>query len=138
MAELTPKEILTRYCKAMEIGADECIALMHDDIVLYAPCVPAPVPKTMTGLEAVGGAYKMLFARLFKQFRWSGEIFATDNPEVAVARMSSRVELMDGRQYANEYMLLSRVRDGKLCEHHEFFDSERATEAFGDLLSGRE
>ena len=134
MAELTPKEVLARYCKAMEIGADECIALMHDDIVVYAPCVPAPVPKAMIGLDVVGGAYRMLFARLFKQFRWSGEIFATDNPEVAVARMSSQIELMDGRQYTNEYTLLSRVRNGKIYEHYEFFDTGRAAEAFADLL----
>lgn len=134
MTDITPKAVLARYIKAMEIGADACLELMHKDIILHAPCVPVPVPKIMTGLETVTGVYQLMFTRVFKQFRWNGEIFATDNPEVAMALMTSQVVLMDGRSYSNEYTIISRVRDGKIYEHYEFFDTGRASEAFAGLL----
>ena len=133
---MTAKDVLAQYCKAMESGADACLRLMDENIVFHAPCIAAPVPKTMTGIEAVGGAYQMLFAHIFKKFRWSGEIFATDNPEVAIALMTSQVELMDGRAYSNDYTVISRVRDGKIYEHTEFFDTARACEAFAGLMGG--
>lgn len=135
MTDITPKAVLSRYIKAMETGADACLELMDKDIIFHAPCVPVPVPKIMTGLETVTGVYHLMFARVFKQFRWNGEIFATDNPEVAMALMTSQVVLMDGRSYSNEYTIISRVRDGKIYEHYEFFDTGRASEAFAGLVS---
>lgn len=135
MTDITPKGVLTRYIKAMEIGANACLELMDKDIIFHAPCVPVPVPKIMTGIETVTGVYQLMFARVFKEFRWTGEIFATDKPDVAMALMASKVVLMDGRSYGNEYTIISRVRNGKIYEHYEFFDTGRAGEAFAGLVS---
>lgn len=118
----------------METSAEACIRLMDENITFHAPCVPAPVPRSMSGIEAVAGAYRMLFALVFKSFCWSGEVLATEDPEVAIALMNSRVEVMDGRVYSNDYAVVSRVRNGKICEHTEFFDTTRASEAFAGLI----
>lgn len=135
MSNPSPRDVLLQYCEAMQIGAEPCLALMAEDIVFHAPCVPAPIPKDLQGLEAVAGAYRLLFAKFFKDFKWSGEVFsAREDDEVAIALMKSDVELMDGRRYANDYTVLVRVRDGKIREHYEFFDTARAAEGFAGLL----
>ncbi|CAN5393212.1 hypothetical protein BH10PSE12_BH10PSE12_13400 [soil metagenome] len=131
----TAADVLRAYCAEMEKGADGCIALMAPDIVIYTPCIPAPIPKSIHGRDAVAATFQALFGQLFGTFRWASlEVHGTDDPEVAVALAKSQVVLKDGRDYANDYMFWSRVRDGKIVEQHEYMDGERAGAAMQGMF----
>lgn len=125
----TAKEILEQYCAAMEKGADECMALMADDVVLRAPTMAPPIPQEVRGLAQVRPLYEMLFAQVFDEFRWTYQVYATDDDEVAFATAASTPKLRNGLPYKQDYAIYSRVKDGKIVEHTEFMDSNRFQKA---------
>ena len=131
----TAAEVLRRYCDAMEVGTEGCIAQMAEDIVFHSPCVPPPIPKLFVGRDSVAQVFEVLFTKLFKEYRWDKlEILGTEDPAIAVAKATSKVVLLDGRDYSNDYAFWCRVKDGKIVEHIEYMDGYRAAAAFEGLL----
>src|ERR1700693_3171689 len=95
-----PIDVVRRYVDGMEAGLEECMAEMSDDIHLISPCVPEPVPKEFRGIASVRAVFEILFTTLFKEFRWTRkEIYATDDPSVVVALLTSNVILRNDRPY---------------------------------------
>ena len=130
----TAVEVMRRYCAAMEVGPEGCIAEMAPNIVLHTPCIPPPIPKVLTGREAVAATFDYLYTKLFKQFRWLElNVLATADPTIAVARAKSDIILQDGRSYSNDYCFWARIENGKIVEKHEFMDGFRVVAALEGL-----
>ncbi len=132
----TAADILREYCAEIEaVAVDRVMRYMAPEIVFRTPAAPAPMPRELIGFDAVHSALGLAFTKMFKEFRWSKlEIHETDDPNVAVALASSRVKLVSGGDYSNDYMMLSRIKDGKIVEHYEFFDGARAAAATAGLF----
>lgn len=126
------KELLGQYLSAIERGdAEAATASFADDCVINTPCMPEPSPKSMIGRTSFTSVLKWVFSTVFKKFTWAElEIHTTDDPNLVFALAKSHVELHDGRIYSNEYVIYARVRDGKIVEETEFFDTTRAAKAF--------
>ena len=113
---------------------EACVKAFAKDGVMHTPCLPSAFPRVRTGSQDLAQVYDFLFTAVFKSFAWVElEVHATDDPSLAFARARSRAELTDGRTYSNEYACYARVRDGLITEYTEFFDTERAIEAFKHL-----
>lgn len=125
-------ELLGQYLAAIaRCDAEAATASFADDCVINTPCMPEPSPKSMTGRATFTPVLKWVFATVFKKFSWAElEIHTTDDPNLAFALGKSKVELHDGRSYSNDYVIYVRVRDGKIVEETEFFDTTRAAKAF--------
>jgi len=128
--------VVRNYFNAIDrMDATMTAASYADDGVMHTPCLPSTFPRTQTGRAAIEQVFGFLFTQVFKKFSWVGlEIYAAEgDPTLVFSRCRSDCELTDGRPYANEYACISRVREGRLIEHTEFFDTERAIESFKHL-----
>lgn len=125
-------DLLGQYLAAIaRSDVTAATSLFSDDVVLHTPCMPEPTPKVMTGRAAITPVLQYVFGAVFKKFTWTElEIHTTDDPNLAFALAKSHVELQDGRIYSNDYAIYARVRDGKIVEETEFFDTTRAAKAF--------
>ena len=124
--------LLRQYMDAIaRCDALAATTLFDDDAVIHTPCMPEPTPKVINGRAAYASVLEWVFAAVFKKLTWTRlEIHATDDPNLAFALATSSVELHDGRSYGNDYAVFVRVRDGKIVEDTEFFDTTRAAQAF--------
>ena len=49
-------------------------------------------------------------------------------------RMEGSGKLVDGGEYLNQYHFLMRIRDGRICETYEYFDSLLVEKVFGPFM----
>lgn len=61
-------------------------------------------------------------------------VHATRDPELVFATARSQAETAWGAPYANTYVFRTRLRDGKIVEHTEFFNALPVLEVFKDHL----
>lgn len=129
--------LLNRYLDAVSrCDANAVLALLGEDVVFNTPCMPKPAPPVTVGRAAVDQTLQWVFAQVFKRFEWTRrETHASDDPHLAFAIAQSRVELHNGTVYSNDYMLYTRSREGLIVEHAEFFDTQRAAQAFATLAA---
>ena len=123
----TAKEALRAWLDAIAArDMDTCAAMLADDVVVRVPLAPPGVPPQIEGKAAFEPVLRHVHS-LFASYEWFDlELFGTDDEEVAIATAGSRVQLGDGRDYVNDYVVFARVRDGKLVEYREYFDPIRA------------
>jgi uncharacterized protein len=58
-----------------------------------------------------------------RSFAWRDvEIRATEDPELFVTTARSEAVLVSGDNYANDYIMITRVRGGLIAEHTEYFN----------------
>jgi ketosteroid isomerase-like protein len=126
----TPKDTLRAWLEA--IGArdmDACAELLDEHVVVRVPLAPEGVPPRIEGRAQFEPLLRAIHTG-FASYQWTNlELYGTDDPEVAIATSGSTVELADGREYLNEYVVYARVRDGRIIEYREYFDPVRATAA---------
>ena len=61
--------------------------------------------------------------KIKERFDWHDVVIrATEDPELFVVTARSDVLLRSGQHYANGYVMLTRVRGGKILEHVEYFN----------------
>lgn len=125
----SPTAVLRDWAACIErLAADGCTALMAEDAVLLAPFAPEPIPPRIEGAAAIGAVFRQVFGA-FRRFRcFDTEIHATDDPEQALMTARSEIELANGGDYRQDYVM-ARVRDGRIVEYREFFDPVRAQRA---------
>jgi len=111
--------------------AESWPAYATDDVVIRLPFAPPGVANELRGrthaIEALGGLWKAK-----KSFAWLDVVIrGTDDPQLYVTTARSEAVLMSGRHYANSYVILTRLRDGKVAEHVEYFNPLPVIEVFG-------
>lgn len=102
-----------------------------DDLVIRLPYAPPGVQEEMRGFAAARENLSHHWGTK-KSFEWHDvAIRATDEPGLYVTTARSEVELNDGTPYRNSYVMLTRVRDGKVVEHSEYFNPLPVLEMIG-------
>ncbi len=102
-----------------------------DEIVIRLPYAPPGVASEIRGIDSAISALSGSWAAK-RYFAWHDVVIRkTEDPELLVTTARSEVELISGRHYANNYIMLTRIRDGKILEHTEYFNPLAVIEAYG-------
>lgn len=92
------------------------------DVVVRLPYAPPGVLPVMRGFDEARDTLAHHWPTK-RRFDWRDvEIRATEDPELFVTTARSDVELANGEPYANDYVMLTRVRGGRIVEHAEYFN----------------
>ncbi len=93
-----------------------------DDLVMRLPYAPPGVLAVMTGLAETRDTLGHHWGTK-QSFDWRDVvILGTEDPELYVTTARSEVVLANGEPYANDYVIMTRVRGGKIIEHTEYFN----------------
>jgi ketosteroid isomerase-like protein len=117
------KRLIREWLDMSAMGpADAWDGKVADDLVLRLPYAPPGVLPEMRGLAAARETLSHHWATK-RSFEWRDVVIRqTEDPELYVTTTRSEVILMSGEPYANDYIMLTRVRDGKIVEHAEYFN----------------
>lgn len=117
------KALIREWMKITAMGpAEAWEGKASDDLVIRLPYAPPGVTEEVRGFAA---------AREMLSHHWAGKLrfdwldvvtLATEDPELFVTTARSDVLMEGGVPYANNYVMLTRVRDGKVVEHAEYFN----------------
>lgn len=111
--------------------AEGWAARAHDDVVIRLPFAPPGVPSELRGLTQAVAAMSAVW-QAKKSFTWHDVVIRrTEDPELFVITARSEAVLLSGQRYANSYVIFTRVRDGKVAEHVEYFNPLPVIEVFG-------
>ena len=117
------KQIVRRWLDVSALGPSEAWhELCSSDLVVRFPYAPPPVQRELNGLDAALATSSAHWNNMAK-FEWHDvEIHATDDPDLFMTTCRSETMTVGGYPYANNYVLKTRFRDGKIVEHVEWFD----------------
>ncbi len=117
--------VVTRYLGALKrMDADGIFAELADDVVLELPLAPEGMSRKIEGKEAFVAFFGPVAAGLWKEIEFpTMSIRGETDPERVVAEYTSVGTFANGKPYANTYVNLCRVVDGKIVETKEFFDA---------------
>jgi ketosteroid isomerase-like protein len=106
-------------------------AYATEDVVIRLPFAPPGVANELRGRACAIEALSSLWTAK-RSFVWHDVVIrGTDDPELFVTTARSEAVLVSGRHYANNYVILTRLRDRKVAEHVEYFNPLPVIEAFG-------
>jgi len=125
------KQVVLDFYDAGDRGdLDACIALLADDIT-WTNIGSTKFSGTYVGKQAL---VEQLLGPLFGQLK-AGISSTIENmvaeSDFVVAQTAGTAETHDGRPYNNSYCQVIRVRDGKISEVKEYFDTELTNSVFG-------
>jgi len=92
------------------------------DFVLRLPFVPAGVPTEFRGRETARAALAGSAAGRSRLVFSDVVILRTEDPELVVTTARGAATMADGRAYRNDYIMLTRIRDGVVLEHVEYLN----------------
>jgi uncharacterized protein len=101
-----------------------------DDVVIRLPFAPPGVANELRGVTQAVAAMSAIW-RAKKSFTWHDVVIRkTEDPELFVTTARSEALLLSGQHYANSYVIFTRIRDGKVVEHVEYFNPLPVIEVF--------
>ncbi len=110
--------------------AERWPAKAADDVVIRLPFAPPGVPAELRGASRATEALGAMW-RTTERFAWHDVVIrGTEDPELFVTTARSEVVLLSGQRYANAYVILTRVRNGRVAEHVEYFNPLPVIEVF--------
>jgi ketosteroid isomerase-like protein len=95
---------------------------VDEDVVIRLPYAP---PGVASELRGSGHARETLSEhwKTKRSFAWRDVVIRrTEDPELLVTTARSEVMLVSGQPYQNDYIMLTRIRGGKIVEHVEYFN----------------
>ena len=102
-----------------------------DDVVIRLPFAPPGVANELRGLTQAVAALSAVW-KSKESFTWHDVVIRrTEDPELFVSTARSEAVLLSGQHYANSYVMLTRMRHGKVIEHVEYFNPLPVIEVFG-------
>jgi ketosteroid isomerase-like protein len=124
-------ETMRRWLDLVAIGpAETWRGRVAADVVIRLPFAPPGVPNELRGFAAAVAAMEPVWAGK-ESFEWRDVVIRrTEDPELLVTTARSEVRLTSGRPYANSYVMLTRIRNGEVLEHVEYFNPLAVIEAF--------
>ena len=127
-----PIPIMREWLGLVAMGPAEAWAgRVSEDLVLRLPFAPPGVQREVVGREAAVEALRPAWSAK-ESFAWHDVVIRrTEDPELLVTTARSEVLLRSGRTYANSYVMLTRIREGRVCEHVEYFDPLAVIAAYG-------
>lgn len=120
------KQVVLDFYAAGERGdMDTCFALLADDIT-WTNIGSTAFSGTFVGKQAL---LDDLLGPLFGQLR-NGIATTIENlvaeGDLVVAQTTGQAETLDGQAYNNSYCQVMRIRDGRIAEVKEYFDTQLA------------
>ncbi len=102
-----------------------------EDFLLRLPFMPAGAPTDYRGRElarsvlegSASGRTRIVFSDV--------RILRTEDPELVMTTASGVATMHSGKPYKNEYIMLTRIRDGVVLEHIEYLNPLAVMEAMG-------
>lgn len=92
------------------------------DFVLRLPFVPEGVPNEFKGRD-VAQAVLRASAQGRSPLVFTDKIIRrTEDPELALTTARAEAVMANGKPYRNEYIMLTRIRDGVVIEHIEYLN----------------
>lgn len=126
------KALIREWMDITAMGpAEAWVGKASDDVVIRLPYAPPGVMEEVRGFEAAREMLSHHWGNK-QRFDWIDVVIrATEDPELFVTTARSDV-LMDGDvPYANDYVMFTRVREGKVVEHAEYFNPLPVLEMLG-------
>jgi len=125
------KQVVRRFYDAAARGdMDACFAVLADD-VKWTNIGTTKFSGTYTGKQAL---LEQLLGPLFAQLK-AGIFPTVENliaeADVVVAQTTGTAETHDGVPYNNSYCQVMRIREGKIVEVKEYFDTQLTNSVFG-------
>ena len=93
-----------------------------EDFVLRLPFVPPGVPNAFEGRETAQAVLKASAQNRTPLVFTDKVIRRTDDPELALTTARAEATMANGNPYRNEYVMLTRIRDGVVIEHIEYLN----------------
>lgn len=125
------KQVVRSFYDAAARGdMDACFALLADD-VKWTNIGTTRFSGTYAGKQAL---IEQLLGPLFAQLK-AGIATTIENltaeADIVVAQTTGVAETLDGVPYNNSYCQVIRIREGKIAEVKEYFDTELTSSVFG-------
>lgn len=92
------------------------------DLTLRLPFLPAGMPGEFKGRETVRAVLAASAERRSKLEFEDVLILRTEDPELVLITAKAHALMDSGREYRNEYVMLTRIRDGVVLEHVEYLN----------------
>lgn len=122
--------VLEFYAAGARGDTDACLALLADDIT-WINIGSTKFSGTYSGKQVL---VDQLLGPLFSQLKAgiaSRVERLTAESDIVVAQTSGSAETLDGVVYNNSYCQVIRIRDKKIAEVKEYFDTELTSSVFG-------
>lgn len=121
------------------IGGTKRLEIYHEDGIKDLPFLPASLKAV--GIEALR-AHHELSAKRFPEWQWSDvKIISTEDPGLffVLSNGSGTLLLETGPvNYENKYVLIFKVRDGKISELIEYNDPLKLLKAAGGKIVAKD
>ena len=92
------------------------------DFVLRLPFVPEGIPNEFRGRETAQAVLRASASGRSPLVFTDKVIRRTEDPELALTTARAEAVMANGRPYRNEYIMLTRIRDGVVLEHVEYLN----------------
>lgn len=131
----SPREVVERFMRATADNAwDDLADLYAPDVVIEIPFAPPGVPKRTEGRERLRERFKSIAGwRRFER----AELLAmheTQDSEVVVAEWSAHGQVTaTGRSFTFSYIMVVRVRDGRIVFSRDYSNPIDGAKAFDRL-----
>jgi uncharacterized protein len=118
-----PIKLIHEWLDMVAMGpAEAWTGKVAQDVIIRLPFAPPGVAGELRGFdharETLGEHWKTK-----QSFKWRDVVIRrTEDPELLLTTARSEVILRSGQPYANNYIMLTRIRDGKVIEHIEYFN----------------
>jgi uncharacterized protein len=101
---------------------EKFVASITDDVLMRFPYIPAGMGGDINGVEHATTVFREVW-KGFPTFEWHDVVIKKiEGEDYYVTTGRSTATRPNGDAYANDYVLLTRLRDGKVCEHIEYFN----------------
>ena len=123
-ADTEAVSVVRRYLEGLRrMDPEAMFAEVAEDLVLELPLAPEGMPKRVEGKAAFVEFFGGVAGGLWKEISFPTlDVRGEADPERVIAEYTSVGTFANGKPYANTYVNLCRVRDGKIVETAEFFD----------------
>lgn len=92
------------------------------DFVLRLPFVPEGVPSEFKGRDVAQAALQSSAKGRSPLVFTDKVIRRTEDPELILTTAHAEAVMANGKPYRNEYIMLTRIRDGVVLEHVEYLN----------------
>lgn len=136
MSATENKQVVRKFMDAMSKRDIQALADLTTDDLTYSILGTA----TISGERDKDGFVEVatgLAGLLDGDIAFDDVVFTAEDDRVAAA-FNGRGRLIDGRKYDNVYHALFFLRDGKVCQLRELFDTKYADELIGLLTAASE
>lgn len=127
---ISNSEVVDRFFKALETENFEWLKeVFAENGRQLNPYIPEGFPKSFEGSEGIYKQYSGLTEN-FGTMKFPREIFTTQDPNLLFVKFRGEIEIKAGGHYENDYLGIFKMKDGRITEYTEFFNSIVMARAF--------